>query len=472
MEIRDDRNSDSPQEPGVHERGEVQPPSPVRVLGDLLKERFGGHPPGSAEGKQGVLEITGLPGMGEGVLCLPAADLLKRDIEIPLEEYDFLEGWRALYHRPSETVLLAVDEVGWRLQRERLLPYEGSFGRRQGESDEPILRIKYAWRADSPPLEFELLRRTEAGHAAALGGSYPSLRAARRDTYRLLAYKVLGAMVWEEQEGDVPLDHWRIHPIAAPELDAFGHDLEQVCRTVAFELEYNTGHHLRGERMVDTGTGAREDRPPDEQMTLQRGAELAMMHKEYPGEPFEYISAAQQSLFPPAKFLCYYQVLEYYYDRCLVKELGRAVREMVMRPGFRPDSEDFVEQAVTMVRKAQMGSRDLPKLQNVLTSLVARQPIEQVVHRHPHLKEPTELAEDVSLPAIDTEGDSGFYDSVSRRIYATRRCVVHSNPDFDEGTKVPLIPTPTNIAALAGEIPLVRAVAYEVMIGVASGRLE
>ncbi len=194
-------------------------------------------------------------------------------------------------------------------------------------------------------------------------------------------------------------------------------------------------------------------------------------YKAYNPDLLKYYNQGIATNIPFAQYLAFYHVLEFYFRTVSEDELFQEIQSVITRPSFSPYNKTDVKNFYKVLRKKFMTQRDndvgdernalllclkkyvadLDELKSLLSSLETNI---------------LDYYANNAVPFADEGGKIDFtaspeevYAALQRRIYSVRNAIVHSK----EGEKLRYEPFKHD-KYLAKEIPLIRAVAEEIVI--------
>ncbi len=172
----------------------------------------------------------------------------------------------------------------------------------------------------------------------------------------------------------------------------------------------------------------------------------------------DHILIAESSIFPPFRYLSFYHVLEYYFDKVTINsgELKEQVREIITQGDLWNRQEKYIGQLIRLIA-AQVPTkiRDSEKLYRLLKICIPIDVFDSFPeHIKIHIDQEIELNGGVILPKIDANSKD-FHRTLANRISKLRNCLVHTNPDYDTDIS-PLIINYNNIQIINIEIDMMR----------------
>ena len=198
------------------------------------------------------------------------------------------------------------------------------------------------------------------------------------------------------------------------------------------------------------------------------------MYKQYTAELIEYFHIAEKVDYLPFKYICYFHVLEYFMDKSAYSVVSRKVKQILLSPDFHLKASEYISNAVNIIKlETERNTTDKIKIGRVISEFVQYEDIRShltALQSLDHFNKDHTLvcAKPLKLSAVKFDSDQTFVESASKRIYAMRCSIVHSNPDFDESKAVPFLPTPKNMEFLRTEIILIREVSRIIICNTAA----
>lgn len=266
----------------------------------------------------------------------------------------------------------------------------------------------------------------------------------------------------------------RIHPLILeiqnykkPTSDGTEADVRDIVNSVLFDVEYSYG---AGFEMIATSTlgrrlfrkASRYEEIPSETINL--------ILKKYIPELIEYFHIGEKVDYLPFKFLCYYHIIEYFLDKSAYKVASEYIKDLVLKPDFHIKSDFYIGQAVNFLKKENdKYTSDKIKIERVFRQFINKDELKSFVENTDYSQtfydeNNLQCSKILSLSKIDFDNDNNFYQTLTKRIYALRCSIVHSNPDFDDSKAIPFIASPKNMDALRIEIELLIEIARTIII--------
>lgn len=176
---------------------------------------------------------------------------------------------------------------------------------------------------------------------------------------------------------------------------------------------------------------------------------------------------------PLIQFIGYYHILEYFFEEVYKKELIRLVREEIIRPEFSVNNDNQLAKIIDKIgnksslytfaneREAlKLTLKDFVMLDKVIDKLTYY--TSEYVDYYKDNKVPFSGGVKVDLISDDKE----IFEKLANRIYETRTSIIHSKSnELKSENKKRFIYSPfKDSEALSKEIPLIKALAEEVII--------
>lgn len=234
---------------------------------------------------------------------------------------------------------------------------------------------------------------------------------------------------------------------------------QQILRSVLFDIEFTYGFAFETTNLENLKRSASltKQRPPP-----FSSSPIQLIYKDYVAELIEYFHVAEKVDYLPFKYICYFHVLEYFMDKSAYSVVSRKVKQLLLSPDFHIKSSEYIANAVNIIKaETERNTTDKIKIGRVIGEFSQSDTIQKhltSINILDHFTKEHILTcnKPLKLVAIKFDSDQSFIDSVSKRVYAMRCSIVHSNPDFDESKAVPFLPTPKNMQFLRTEIELIK----------------
>lgn len=253
------------------------------------------------------------------------------------------------------------------------------------------------------------------------------------------------------------------HPTAA----GVESDVRSILSSVLFDLEFSYGHGFETVNFDSIQLPRRRTRRLYPQLPSDP---IEMVYKAYIPELLEYYHAGEKVDYLPFRYVCYFHVLEYFSDKSAYHAVSAVIRNMMLRPDFHHKLDLYVGRAIQVVKKeSERNITDKVKLNRVLKHFTTIEEVQQFLSESDltgHFSQEVTLdcSKPLVLPAIDFASEASFYDTLTKRIYAVRCSIVHSNPEFDESKAVPFIASAANLDILRSEIDLIGDISRTVIV--------
>ena len=174
---------------------------------------------------------------------------------------------------------------------------------------------------------------------------------------------------------------------------------------------------------------------------------------------------------PFYKFLSYYRVIEYFYDKFSIFNVSEKIRDILIKPDFLYNKELYTEQIFRIVSSRDPRRlKDKKKLRNILERFISLEFLSRI--KDPivlnNIKNEITLEGGLILQPIIIN-DKIDYNNLTNRIYDLRSAIVHSNPDYAEEKKV-IVYNIRNLIQVWREGYFLRVIAVEI-VGKASAYL-
>lgn len=194
-------------------------------------------------------------------------------------------------------------------------------------------------------------------------------------------------------------------------------------------------------------------------------------YKKYKPDLTKYYHQAISSGIPFTQYLAFYHVAEFFFQTISEDEAFQVIRDFITRPSFSPYSQKDIRNFYKTIKKKIRDQRDngvwdeqnglLLCLKRYVPSLSdLKNSINRIDDTSVNYYKTTAVpfADKGNTIDFDTEPEK-VYAAIRNRIYATRNAIVHSK----EGEKSKYEPFKHD-KQLAKELPLIRAVAEEIII--------
>lgn len=247
----------------------------------------------------------------------------------------------------------------------------------------------------------------------------------------------------------------------------FESDARHVLRSILFDVELTYGIALESTNIESLRRRSTAPKRPRTQVPKE---ELQLVVKSYIPELIEYYHTATRVDYAPFKFICYFHILEYFMDKSAHRLISKRIKQIMMRPDFHINHSEHMAEAIKIFRaETEKNMTDKIKINRVISEYAHREEIKAFVEREnlfDHFSKDYFLSgpKQLSIQSIKFDSDSAFFESLTKRIYAIRCSIVHSNPDFDESKAVPFHPSAANMDLLRTEIELMKELAQKVII--------
>lgn len=197
--------------------------------------------------------------------------------------------------------------------------------------------------------------------------------------------------------------------------------------------------------------------------------EINPPHKIYISDLVYHYQTALSSETASLKFLSYYHIMEYFFEKVYNEDLLKIVKEKLISPGFSYKNDKEINNLInTIQKKTKMRSdtstfNEKEALKLVLKKYVSLDQLKDSLNDYDSSLIESYKTKEVSFShgdKIDFNSDEEtVYKNISNRIYKTRNSIVHRK----EGDKPQYIPY-KNEKQLLNEIPLMNILSEEVII--------
>lgn len=258
-------------------------------------------------------------------------------------------------------------------------------------------------------------------------------------------------------------DHFRLYTVkvTSPQRHSVT-ELKRIFDAYIFNVAYNFNVPLA----VSDFTVERRFR----RISTRRGGQL-FPYKQYKQDLTKYYQQALATNLPFMQYLAFYHVAEFFFQSILEDEAFQVISNFITRPSFSPYKHEDVRNFYNVIKKKMRDQREdgvwneknglllclkryVPDL-SVLKASIDRIDSTAVDY---YRTASVSFADDGKTVDFDDEAEK-IYSAIRDRIYATRNAVVHSK----HGERLRYEPFKHD-KQLAKEIPLIRAVAEEIII--------
>lgn len=236
-------------------------------------------------------------------------------------------------------------------------------------------------------------------------------------------------------------------------------DAAQLLRSALFDFEFTYGFAFETTNL--------ENLKSSQSVTRRRVPSLPsdpirLIFKPYVPELIEYFHVAEKVDYLPFKYICYFHVLEYFMDKSAYSVVSRKLKQLLFSPDFHLRSAEYISQAVNIVKlETERNTTDKIKIGRVIAEFSQGESLQKhltsIGALEHFIKDHTlACAKPLKLSSIKFDSEQSYIESASKRVYAMRCSIVHSNPDFDESKAVPFLPSPKNMEFLRVEIEFIK----------------
>ena len=170
---------------------------------------------------------------------------------------------------------------------------------------------------------------------------------------------------------------------------------------------------------------------------------------------------------PFFKYLSYYRVFEYFYDKSPMGKVFKDIRRIIIKPEFASDLEGYTKKIYEIVRNNISSISEVDKLKDLLSEFIEPNILDKIDNEiAEHIKKRIILDGGLELPSIMNKGTVNWK-TCANRIYDLRRAIVHSNPSYWKKNKKPIHYTNKNFEYVWTESNFLRILSVE-LIGKAS----
>ena len=165
--------------------------------------------------------------------------------------------------------------------------------------------------------------------------------------------------------------------------------------------------------------------------------------KVYNSELVEYYSEAMSSTILPHKYLSFYHILEYFYEKIFSEDQIKKAREILTDVSFSYKREKDMAKLIKSIQQKSI-DRDVTINEKVALALLIQKHInqselkERLIERYGEeylVKLNNKVSFSDGNPIIFSNDESQFVTSLKERIYKTRNAIVHSKESFVDEKK-------------------------------------
>lgn len=176
---------------------------------------------------------------------------------------------------------------------------------------------------------------------------------------------------------------------------------------------------------------------------------------------------------PLIQFIGYYHILEYFFEEVYKKELIRLVREEIIRPEFSVNNDSELAKIIEKIGNKSSSYTFANEREALKLTLKDFVMLDKVIDKLTYYtSEYVDYYKDNKVPfsggvKVDLISDNKeIFEKLANRIYETRTSIIHSKSnELKSENKKRFIYSPfKDSEALSKEIPLIKALAEEVII--------
>lgn len=193
----------------------------------------------------------------------------------------------------------------------------------------------------------------------------------------------------------------------------------------------------------------------------------------YEKDVIDYYSLALSSDDVYVRYISFYHVLEFHFERVFRKEMSQLLRDMIVRPDFSYTSDAKLYGVVKTISKELRATHDRgfgneeKELGYVLKAYVnmahLRTRIEEIERGAQEFYEREKCPFTQKKTTVDWSSDDDALKAIVKRVYETRNALIHSK-DRDDTNSYRYRPYKDE-KKLRKELPLIQALAEQVIIG-------
>lgn len=244
-------------------------------------------------------------------------------------------------------------------------------------------------------------------------------------------------------------------------------DTRCILNSILFDIEYTYGVAFETINIEDLKLRRRYGRRSTVKLPK---SEIELVYKKYIPELIEYYHIGEKVDYLPFKYICYFHIIEYFMDKSAYSLVATKVKQLISKPDFHIKSNEYIAQAINIFKKENdKYTNDKVKIGRVFTEFIEREEIKNYLDEiglYDHYDKEITLScnKPLRVAAVKFDSDQSFYESLTKRIYALRCSIVHSNPEFDESKAIPFTATPENMEFLRKEIFLIMEISRIIII--------
>lgn len=249
--------------------------------------------------------------------------------------------------------------------------------------------------------------------------------------------------------------------IAAP-IECSLSEFRRLLQSYLFNISYN-------KNMVFAVADLSEDRPPLRR-NMRREGQL-FPYKSYNPELVKYYYQGASTDIPFTQYLAFYHVAEFFFQTISEQDAFQEIESFITRPSFSPYKKDDIRQFYYKIKKKMRDQREdgvwdektglllclkkyIPDIEALKTSISSIDSTAIDYYKNNNVS----FADEGKIVNFDDTSE-GIYIIIRNRVYSVRNAIVHSK----EGEKLRYEPFKHD-KELSKEIPLIRAIAEEIII--------
>lgn len=195
--------------------------------------------------------------------------------------------------------------------------------------------------------------------------------------------------------------------------------------------------------------------------------------RKYKKELVDQYNMAISSTDPFTQYLCYYHILEHYYEEVYTKELINSVQTLITSPSFSVKSDKHINSVIELIKnklkreREEYSGNELEALELVIKKYIK---IEELEKKLNEIDENLMNYYTTKSISFSNGNNINFMDqeklnkSLANRIYKTRNALVHYKSNDNKVKEKGFYKPFQNKEELSLEIPLIRLLAEEVII--------
>lgn len=245
-----------------------------------------------------------------------------------------------------------------------------------------------------------------------------------------------------------------------------GSKFKELTDALLFNITLNTGKSIIPIKHFEDVFGQR--------MSINSNHDIQQVEapqRKYISDLVYYYQMGISTLDPSQKFISFYHVIEYFFNKVYYESLVESVRDSITNPKFSPKRDADINKLIKNIKKKIKTESEVNDIRN------EKEALKLTLKKYIEIdKLKTEIISE-NLTSIDyyinktvpfSKGDKinfqesnvdNIFSSMTNRIYKTRNAVIHSKLD-EESRYIPF----KHESQLHKEIPLIKLIAEEIII--------